>query len=626
MTVYTGMGTNTELMSRIFVGTVEENIDPLRRARVKVRIQSLHDELPVDQIPWCSPLQNESGKHFTTPAIGKIVSVIFGNNSLYESYYMHCDNFNINLINKLESLSDDEYKNFIALAFDHRTQIYADDSNLTLDYLYNKVTIDNKSINAELKDNNQSLNLGSSDANQQAILGNHFIDWLDKLVDAWIKPESMIGNIGIPIVQAEITSILTEYKIIRQTFLSKNVNIVDNYKVKKLRRNPSSVSAQHDVYQADDHTVQQKDLLLKITDEVMKEDNKMSEAIPTAVINKFRNIEGKGMSELPLGNEEEGFKDVYVVEKKSSQGTLTETRTIDNLSEMKSDEVEVTNQEIISGTTKQYISGEEAEKIKNQEKIEYNIPLSDESYNPDDMLLESKWKQEFVPITDEDYNILGFEGISEGEFVEYTPQDIPYYDNSGGNGEKTSVKYVGTEISSRDGVTIKQKQRKSSSGEIIKNGEVPYKYLSFVKTSDSKGKSMNVLKMESHAAYWFDKLSEEFKSIFGYYIYISGGYRTLDGQITCKQVWTKKRNPKKAAIPGTSMHGWGQAVDIGEPMGRSMGYDSKYYTWLRNNAPKYKWDNPKWARGDGSNPESWHWEYIGTDVYTNNQPINRPLA
>ncbi|MEK8226019.1 D-alanyl-D-alanine carboxypeptidase family protein [Oerskovia sp. M15] len=69
-------------------------------------------------------------------------------------------------------------------------------------------------------------------------------------------------------------------------------------------------------------------------------------------------------------------------------------------------------------------------------------------------------------------------------------------------------------------------------------------------------------------------------------------------------------HPGREAGPGcrsrTSNHGWGLAIDLTSPASNP---GSAQYRWLRNNAPLYGWDNPAWARSNGSKPEPWHFEY-----------------
>lgn len=221
-------------LDKLWVGLVEENVDPDRLGRVKVRVQSIYDDISVEDIPWAHPIKTTSGKSFEIPAIGKIVSVFFPNDNLYEPYYMYAEHYNVNLQKKLNDYSDDEYPNFTALVFDHKTKVFSDDKNLTMDYLYNRITIDNDNINLELKDNSRKVNLGTKSASQQAVLGNHFFDWLDKLIDKLVEPTSLIGNMGAPVLKPEIDLLLVEYKTLRETFLSDHVYIVDDFMVDKL--------------------------------------------------------------------------------------------------------------------------------------------------------------------------------------------------------------------------------------------------------------------------------------------------------------------------------------------------------------------------------------------------------
>ena len=223
-----------DLNKKLFVGFVESVKDPNRKGRIKVRVQGLYDEIPLEDMPYAYPYSDISGKEFRLPSVGKIVNVVYPNNDLYEPYYIFSESYNINLQDKLNGYSDEEYANFIALIFDHTTQIYSDDNNLTLDYKFNKITIDNNSINHELKDNSQKLTIGTTSADQPALMTIHFFDWMDRFMDKMLMPTTMLGNLGAPIIKVELDALIVEYKAIRKTFLSNNVYIVDNNKIKKL--------------------------------------------------------------------------------------------------------------------------------------------------------------------------------------------------------------------------------------------------------------------------------------------------------------------------------------------------------------------------------------------------------
>ncbi|MEV0951529.1 M15 family metallopeptidase [Promicromonospora sp. NPDC050249] len=97
-------------------------------------------------------------------------------------------------------------------------------------------------------------------------------------------------------------------------------------------------------------------------------------------------------------------------------------------------------------------------------------------------------------------------------------------------------------------------------------------------------------------------LSAEFEREFGHPIPITDSYRSYVAQVAVAHA-----KPHLAAIPGTSNHGWGLAVDLSDPIS---GGTSPEYRWLRVHGPDHGWDNPSWARPDGAKPEPWHFEFF----------------
>jgi hypothetical protein len=97
-------------------------------------------------------------------------------------------------------------------------------------------------------------------------------------------------------------------------------------------------------------------------------------------------------------------------------------------------------------------------------------------------------------------------------------------------------------------------------------------------------------------------------------------YRPVDDQVVAQQNASAAGNSACAAKPsatpggkvqGTSMHGWGKAVDFSDPTG-SMNFGSPGYRWLKANAARFGWNHPGWAEPGGSAcPEAWHWEWVG---------------
>lgn len=238
---------NNNLEHRIFFAIVEDNYDPRRCGRIKARVTSYFDEIPVEHIPWASPYIEPSGKEFKIPPVGKIVNIVFENGNLYSPYYVYTDKYNINLQDKLESLTKEEYKSFIALLFDHKTQIYSDDNSLTLDYLLNKITIKKDAINLEIKDNTQKINLGSDNASERVILGDKFlVEWFTEFVKLLLTPTTLMGNMGAPILKPQLDVHLNQFLMKVGDFLSSNVYVVDNNKVKMQSRNTATSEVGHD--------------------------------------------------------------------------------------------------------------------------------------------------------------------------------------------------------------------------------------------------------------------------------------------------------------------------------------------------------------------------------------------
>ncbi len=64
-----------------------------------------------------------------------------------------------------------------------------------------------------------------------------------------------------------------------------------------------------------------------------------------------------------------------------------------------------------------------------------------------------------------------------------------------------------------------------------------------------------------------------------------------------------------AAVPGTSIHGWGRAIDFQDQFGE-VTFESPGYAWLAANAWRYGFAHPSWAHPGQPNAEAWHWESL----------------
>jgi Type VI secretion system/phage-baseplate injector OB domain len=236
--------TREELKSRIFIGVVEDNNDTKKLGRCKVRVLNIYDDIPVDDLPWATPWKDLNGNTFLLPEKGKIVSVVFDEGNPYKPEYIFAEHYNKNLEKKLSTLSDSDYTSMRSLMFDHKTQIYSNDSEgLMVDYMYNNINIKKDTIDINLKDNQGKLSLGDAKADQQAILGTNFMNWFDEFLDNLLGTNNgpYLGNLGAPVVaNPEFIEVINKYKSLRDPkFLSQNVYIIDNHLVSTVSDNMS---------------------------------------------------------------------------------------------------------------------------------------------------------------------------------------------------------------------------------------------------------------------------------------------------------------------------------------------------------------------------------------------------
>jgi len=125
------------------------------------------------------------------------------------------------------------------------------------------------------------------------------------------------------------------------------------------------------------------------------------------------------------------------------------------------------------------------------------------------------------------------------------------------------------------------------------NGQIPSSILC--------GLSFSGEQLRCDAAMALDDLNGAFRATFGRNLDLTDGYRSYADQVS---VAASKGG--LAAVPGTSNHGLGQAVDLS---GGIESFGSAEHNWMVANAGKYGWKHPAWAQAGGSKPEAWHWEY-----------------
>jgi hypothetical protein len=112
--------------------------------------------------------------------------------------------------------------------------------------------------------------------------------------------------------------------------------------------------------------------------------------------------------------------------------------------------------------------------------------------------------------------------------------------------------------------------------------------------------SGSYLRADAARAFW--RLNAAYRARFGGDMCVNAAYRSLRRQYQLYAVMT----PGYAAVPGTSNHGEGIAVDLG--CGVNV-YGSTQFDWMKANAPRFGFVHPYWAEHHPFEP--WHWEYHG---------------
>jgi hypothetical protein len=99
------------------------------------------------------------------------------------------------------------------------------------------------------------------------------------------------------------------------------------------------------------------------------------------------------------------------------------------------------------------------------------------------------------------------------------------------------------------------------------------------------------------------QLDKAYRAEFGTHVKLTDTYRSYGGQVSCRA-----RKGSMCAMPGTSNHGTGVAIDFG---GGIQTFGTRQHRWMVANAAEFGWHHPAWARAGGGKPEAWHWEYSG---------------
>ena len=110
-------------------------------------------------------------------------------------------------------------------------------------------------------------------------------------------------------------------------------------------------------------------------------------------------------------------------------------------------------------------------------------------------------------------------------------------------------------------------------------------------------------RLRGDAAKAFNAMSQFRAASLGSPLCVTDSYRSYSEQVALYH-----NKPGLAAVPGTSEHGWGLAVDF---CGGVENSGTPEHQWMQDNAARFGWHHPDWAEPSGSKPEAWHWEFSG---------------
>ncbi len=95
-----------------FYGTVEDNGDPEKSCRLRVRVMGINDDVPVEGLPWCEQAGGPIANQVEVPAVGRQVEVVRHIDGT--ARWKHLDFKDKGLI---ELIGDDDYAKSVVLSY-----------------------------------------------------------------------------------------------------------------------------------------------------------------------------------------------------------------------------------------------------------------------------------------------------------------------------------------------------------------------------------------------------------------------------------------------------------------------------------------------------------------------------
>lgn len=197
----------TELVITRYLGEVVDVKDPLREGRCRVRVFSIFDELPVEDIPWAVQMkkptffgQFSKAGSISIPKKGAIVEVIFNNGNLYSPEYGQVQEIGDDIKEALKKSTDFEYEGAHYILFDgdeHIKIYFTKGRGLTFELKDSYLTIDqNSKIEIYHKDGLSSMEFDGNVINIQSQSNVNVVSNVVTISGQRVDIDGELTNIG----------------------------------------------------------------------------------------------------------------------------------------------------------------------------------------------------------------------------------------------------------------------------------------------------------------------------------------------------------------------------------------------------------------------------------------------
>lgn len=196
-----------ELIVTKYLGEVVDVKDPLREGRCRVRVFSIFDNLPVEDIPWAIQMKKPTffGQYakagsISIPKKGSIVEVVFNNGNLYSPEYGQIQEIGDDIKEALQSSTDYEYEGAHYILFDgdeHIKIYFTKGRGLTFEMKDSYLTIDqNSKIEIYHKDGLSSMEFDGNVINVQSSSQVNVTSNVITLEGQTVNVNGQLTNIG----------------------------------------------------------------------------------------------------------------------------------------------------------------------------------------------------------------------------------------------------------------------------------------------------------------------------------------------------------------------------------------------------------------------------------------------